>query len=88
MADDTRLGLMSDERLEILISIADVAKVADAKFGDFASMHEAWGVLQEEFIELQEAIMYQQTDPRTPHTHPARGAGHRSCCSSHRRAGI
>jgi hypothetical protein len=43
--------------------IEDEAADAQEKFGDFASMHEAYGVLAEEVAELFEAIRLKQDDP-------------------------
>jgi NTP pyrophosphatase (non-canonical NTP hydrolase) len=38
------------------------AEVAQHKFGDYASMHEAYGVLAEEVAELFEAVRMRQAD--------------------------
>ena len=40
----------------------DIAFRAQHKFGDFASMHEAYGVLAEEVAELFDAVRLKQTD--------------------------
>lgn len=40
----------------IMDRIAAVAAGADAKYGDFASMHEAYGVLLEEVAELFDEV--------------------------------
>lgn len=42
------------------------AEHAEAVFGDFASMHEAYGVLAEEVAELFEAVRTKQTGERCP----------------------
>lgn len=47
---------------------ADEASEAQAKYGDFASMHEAYGVLAEEVAELFAAVRLRQDNPeRGPH---------------------
>lgn len=43
--------------------IANAASGAKAKYGDFASMHEAYGVLAEEVQELFDEVRRKQTDP-------------------------
>lgn len=48
---------------EIFYEVAKEAEAADAKFGDFASMHEAYGVLAEEVDELFDAVKQRQDDP-------------------------
>ena len=45
---------------------ADEAERAQEQYGNFASMHEAWGVLAEEFAELTEAIRLGQKVPNRP----------------------
>jgi len=50
------------KRNEALIAIASEASAVDAKYGPFASMHEAYGVLAEEVAELFEAIRMRQSD--------------------------
>ena len=42
------------------------ANEAQEKYGDFASMHEAYGVLAEEVAELFEAIREKQRQPTRP----------------------
>lgn len=52
------------EAMAIAIDTVDEEMAAAAnKFGPFASMHEAWGVLAEEVEELTEAIRMKQGDP-------------------------
>lgn len=41
----------------------DEAQTAHDKYGDFASMHEAYGVLAEEVAELFDAVRVRQSDP-------------------------
>jgi hypothetical protein len=50
---------------EVAKLIEDEAVAAESKFGDFASMHEAYGVLAEEVAELFEAIRLKQDDVGT-----------------------
>lgn len=45
-----------------------VANAAQSRYGDFASMHEAYGVLAEEVAEFLEAVRLRQDDPRRPHS--------------------
>jgi NTP pyrophosphatase (non-canonical NTP hydrolase) len=49
-------------RAEIQVAIEKVAEKADSDYGDFASMHEALGVLLEEVVELVEAVRRKQSD--------------------------
>lgn len=44
-------------------AITQEAGAAQGKFGDFASMHEAFGVLSEEVAELFEGVRMQQGNP-------------------------
>lgn len=44
-------------------AIETEANAAQEKYGDFASMHEAYGVLAEEVAELFEAIREKQRQP-------------------------
>jgi NTP pyrophosphatase (non-canonical NTP hydrolase) len=44
----------------------DEAELAQEKYGDFASMHEAYGVLAEEVAELFDAIRIKQLQPTRP----------------------
>ena len=46
----------------VIDEVLDEAQCAQSKYGDFASMHEAYGVLAEEFTELFEAVRMRQTD--------------------------
>jgi NTP pyrophosphatase (non-canonical NTP hydrolase) len=43
--------------------VIDEAESAQESFGDFASMHEAYGVLAEEVAELFEAVRLRQGHP-------------------------
>lgn len=43
-----------------------IAQTAQAEYGDFASMHEAYGVLAEEVAEIFDAIRCKQSDPCRP----------------------
>jgi NTP pyrophosphatase (non-canonical NTP hydrolase) len=47
----------------ILVDIMTEAHTAQAKYGDYASMHEAYGVLAEEVAELFDAIRLRQDNP-------------------------
>lgn len=47
-------------------AIETEANEAQEKYGDFASMHEAYGVLAEEVAELFEAIREKQRQPTRP----------------------
>lgn len=52
-----------DERVaSILTAILVVAGSADNRFGDFASLHEALGVLIEEVREFEDAVRKRQGD--------------------------
>jgi len=48
------------QREQALIEITTEADVAQGRFGDFASMHEAYGVLAEEVDELFDAVKLPQ----------------------------
>jgi hypothetical protein len=48
-------------------AVYDEAEGAQARFGDFASMHEAYGVLQEEVDEFFAAVKLQQGHPDRAH---------------------
>jgi hypothetical protein len=48
---------------DALYAIEAEADRVDAEYGDFASMHEALGVLIEEFEEFKAAVMLKQSDP-------------------------
>lgn len=50
-----------------MVDASDEAARAQKKYGDFASMHEAYGVLAEEVAELFDAV-------RMGQAHPNRGA--------------
>lgn len=41
-----------------------IANLAQSKFGDFTSMHEAYGVLDEEVHELAAAVRMKQSNPK------------------------
>lgn len=41
-----------------------VANLAQSRYGDFTSMHEAHGVLAEEVAELSEAVRMKQSNPK------------------------
>lgn len=43
--------------------VEETARRAQEKYGDFASMHEAYGVLAEEVAELFEAVRLRQGAP-------------------------
>jgi NTP pyrophosphatase (non-canonical NTP hydrolase) len=43
-----------------MVEVRDVARIAQEKYGDFASMHEAYAVLAEEVAELFEAVRLRQ----------------------------
>ena len=45
-----------------MVAAADEASEAQAKYGDFASMHEAYGVLAEEVAELFDEVRTSQRD--------------------------
>lgn len=49
-----------------IVLARNIAMQADRDFGDFTSMHEAYGVLAEEVAELFDAIRLRQNDPRRP----------------------
>jgi NTP pyrophosphatase (non-canonical NTP hydrolase) len=54
---------MNDE-LELAVNAASgEAERAQEKYGDFASMHEAYGVLAEEVAELFDAVRMGQAHP-------------------------
>ncbi len=57
---------MSEHSLEIEHRIREEADEAHATYGDFASMHEAWGVLAEEFEEFKRAVMKRHGDQSRP----------------------
>ena len=48
----------------VLESIEAEANAAQESYGDFASMHEGYGVLAEEVAELLEAIRLKAGDPK------------------------
>ena len=57
----------TDERLHrILGAVGDEASKCQSSYGDFASMHEAYGVLAEEVSELFDAIRMKQRLPTRP----------------------
>lgn len=57
--------LMSTEGLHVVMGKAgDEAVKAQGVYGDFASMHEAYGVLAEEVAELFDAVRMRQSDTR------------------------
>ncbi len=47
-----------------ILEVRDEAESAQKKYGDFASMHEAYGVLAEEVAELFEAVRLRQGGTR------------------------
>ncbi len=49
-------------RDQAIVEIRTEADAAQGRFGDFASMHEAYGVLAEEVDELFDAVKLRQTD--------------------------
>ncbi len=56
-----------NEDLHRAMGIAhDMATTAQDTYGDFASMHEAYGVLAEEVAELFEAVRMKQRMPTRP----------------------
>lgn len=59
---------MTARRDEVLTAIEAEADCSDTIYGDFASMHEAYGVLAEEVSELFAAVRLRQENPeRGPH---------------------
>jgi NTP pyrophosphatase (non-canonical NTP hydrolase) len=54
---------MIEDMHNVMGAAADEASVAQEKYGDFASMHEAYGVIAEEVAELFEAIRMGQLAP-------------------------
>lgn len=50
----------------VLYEIEQEARRSDEKYGDFASAHEALGVLLEEFEEFKTAVMLRQDDASRP----------------------
>jgi hypothetical protein len=48
---------------DALYAIESEAQAAGATYWDFVSMHEALGVLFEEFEEFKAAVMLKQSDP-------------------------
>jgi NTP pyrophosphatase (non-canonical NTP hydrolase) len=53
---------MTTERMhQTMGAIADEAERAQNTYGDFASMHEAYGVLAEEVAELFDAVRMKQS---------------------------
>ena len=58
MADESRVANQESVSYAVLVKIA----VAHAKYGDFASMHEAYGVLAEEVAELFDEVRKPQRD--------------------------
>ena len=57
---------MSDTRESTLGAIRFEADEAQAKYGDFASAHEAYGVLAEEVTELFEGVRMSQLSSACP----------------------
>jgi hypothetical protein len=54
----------ADREIQSAINSARaVARGAQRDFGDFASMHEAYGVLAEEVAEFLDAVRLRQTNP-------------------------
>lgn len=51
-------------RADVLEEIKRIAATAQGKYGDFASMHEGYGVLAEEVAELFDAVRMRQSDKR------------------------
>jgi hypothetical protein len=51
----------TDDEMEV----AQELQRATDKFGPMASPHEALAVIEEEFLELREAIFWRRSDPRT-----------------------
>ena len=47
----------------VIVDLVTEANAAQAKYGDYASMHEAYGVLAEEVAELFDAIRLRQDNP-------------------------
>jgi hypothetical protein len=52
----------------IFLRVSEEADRAAAQYGDFASMHEAYGVLAEEVHELLHAVGMKQTDAQRAET--------------------
>ncbi len=48
---------------DAIIAARMVATKAQQEFGDFASMHEAYGVLAEEVVEFLDAVRMRQSHP-------------------------
>ncbi len=55
---------MTEDMYKMMGRIGDVAAAAQEKYGDFASLHEAYGVLLEEVAELFEAVRMRPDHPR------------------------
>jgi hypothetical protein len=55
---------MNGKQVQVRVEVEDHVRIASEQFGDFNSLHEALGVLQEEFDEFVEAVRLRQTDPR------------------------
>ena len=54
-------------RDQVLVEVVDEARVAQEKFGDYASLHEAYGVLAEEVSEFFAAVCLRQEHPGRTH---------------------
>lgn len=54
---------MLSSRIRIERLVRNEARKAQAAYGDYASMHEAYGVMAEEFAELLDAVRLRQSDP-------------------------
>lgn len=54
-------------RDSLLLAIETEADAAQGRYGDFASMHEAYGVLAEEVAELFAAVRMRQENPERPY---------------------
>jgi NTP pyrophosphatase (non-canonical NTP hydrolase) len=57
MSDEANVSAM----MRILDAVSEEAAQASSLYGDFASMHEAYGVLAEEVEELFDAVRMKQT---------------------------
>lgn len=63
MADESRIMAMADAWVRCVADELAEAAMSQSKYGDFASMHEAYGVLAEEVAELFDGVRLQQSDP-------------------------
>lgn len=50
--------------MTVIAEVEAQIAIDQAKYGDYASLHEGYGVLAEEFAEFFEAVRMRQSDPR------------------------